>query len=129
MEMMMETMTTIIVMMNLKLNLFISCFSHLALLIFACDTETVNVDPTSESPVGKGEIVCFSLFAGPGGINFAKLANTVELKEIDIYKKVKKANKSQSVQDIKSTRLWVDTTGDEGRKVNAGKTTCSEEVT
>ena len=36
----------------------------LDLPLAAYDTETTGVDPSKESPVGKGEIICFSVFAG-----------------------------------------------------------------
>lgn len=33
--------------------------------IVACDTETIDLDPKKEAPVGNGRIVCASFFAGP----------------------------------------------------------------
>jgi DNA polymerase-1 len=33
--------------------------------IVACDTETIDLDPKKEAPVGNGRIVCASMFAGP----------------------------------------------------------------
>lgn len=33
--------------------------------IHAWDTETINVDPKTESVVGKGNIICASVFIGP----------------------------------------------------------------
>lgn len=33
--------------------------------IVACDTETIDLDPKKEAPVGNGRIVCASIFAGP----------------------------------------------------------------
>lgn len=33
--------------------------------IHAWDTETINVDPTTESVVGKGNIICATAFIGP----------------------------------------------------------------
>lgn len=33
--------------------------------IVACDTETIDLDPKKEAPVGNGRIICASIFAGP----------------------------------------------------------------
>ena len=40
--------------------------------VFACDTETTGVDPTEESPVGKGRVICFSVFSESA--DFTKIA-------------------------------------------------------
>eukprot|EP00960_Hanusia_phi_P006634 189727-Hanusia_phi.AAC.2 len=52
-------------------------------IIFACDTETYGVDPTAESPVGKGRCACFSLYGGPL-VDFKSVGQTVELTEEDV---------------------------------------------
>ena len=39
--------------------------------ICAWDTETTGVDPKSESPVGKGTVLCATAFCGPE-VNFGK---------------------------------------------------------
>jgi hypothetical protein len=31
---------------------------------FACDTEVIGVDVKKESPVGKGQVICFSIYCG-----------------------------------------------------------------
>jgi len=31
---------------------------------FACDTEVIGVDVKNESPVGKGQVICFSVYCG-----------------------------------------------------------------
>ena len=33
--------------------------------VVAWDTETINIEVKEESPVGKGTIICASVFAGP----------------------------------------------------------------
>lgn len=33
--------------------------------VHAWDTETINIDPKEESPVGNGTVICASVFAGP----------------------------------------------------------------
>ncbi len=33
--------------------------------VHAWDTETINIDPKINSPVGHGEVICASAFAGP----------------------------------------------------------------
>lgn len=33
--------------------------------VFACDTEVAHIDATKESPVGKGEVICASIYGGP----------------------------------------------------------------
>jgi len=53
--------------------------------IFAVDTETEGVDPTAESPVGNGRVVCFSIYCGPG-VDFCGLGETLDLS--DVAKKV-----------------------------------------
>jgi len=37
--------------------------------IAAWDTETIGIDPKMESPVGKGQVICASVFIGPD-VNF-----------------------------------------------------------
>lgn len=32
--------------------------------IFACDTEVMNIDLSSESPCGHGDVICFSIYCG-----------------------------------------------------------------
>lgn len=39
--------------------------------VFACDTETTGIDPKVESPVGKGRVVCLSVYCGPE-VNFSE---------------------------------------------------------
>ncbi|WOL06423.1 DNA polymerase I A, chloroplastic-like isoform X1 [Canna indica] len=34
-------------------------------LVHACDTEVANIDVKSDTPVGHGEIICFSIYSGP----------------------------------------------------------------
>lgn len=35
----------------------------LAETVFACDTETIDVDPTSQTPVGNGRVICASVYS------------------------------------------------------------------
>ncbi|KAL5730852.1 DNA-directed DNA polymerase [Ranunculus cassubicifolius] len=35
-------------------------------LVHACDTEVANIDVKKETPVNHGEIICFSIYSGPG---------------------------------------------------------------
>ncbi|KAF9587798.1 hypothetical protein IFM89_005673 [Coptis chinensis] len=35
-------------------------------LVYACDTEVAKIDVKQETPVNHGEIICFSIYSGPG---------------------------------------------------------------
>ena len=47
--------------------------------IHACDTETTGVDPTEESPVGKGRVICLSIYSGPV-VDFSAVGETIEVR-------------------------------------------------
>ena len=49
--------------------------------IFAVDTETDGIDPTAQSPVGNGRVVCFSIYCGPT-VNFVEYGETLDLSDI-----------------------------------------------
>jgi len=49
--------------------------------IFAVDTETDGVDPTAQSPVGNGRVVCFSIYCGPT-VNFEEYGETLDLSDV-----------------------------------------------
>lgn len=51
--------------------------------IFAVDTETEGIDPTAESPVGNGRVVCFSIYCGPG-VDFSGLGTTLDLSDVTV---------------------------------------------
>ena len=51
--------------------------------IFAVDTETEGIDPTAESPVGNGRVVCFSIYCGPG-VDFSGLGETLDLSDVAV---------------------------------------------
>lgn len=42
-------------------------------LIFACDTEVMDIDVSSHSPCCHGRVICFSVYAGPG-VHFGEQA-------------------------------------------------------
>ena len=49
--------------------------------IFAVDTETEGIDPTAQSPVGNGLIVCFSVYCGPS-VDFSPFGQTLDLSHV-----------------------------------------------
>lgn len=50
-------------------------------MIFAVDTETDGVDPTAQSPVGNGTVVCFSIYCGPT-VDFSEFGETLDLSDV-----------------------------------------------
>jgi hypothetical protein len=48
--------------------------------VHACDTETTGVDPTAESPVGKGRVICISIYSGPF-VDFSSVGETIEVRD------------------------------------------------
>jgi len=49
--------------------------------VFAVDTETEGIDPTAQSPVGNGRVVCFSVYCGPT-VDFTGIGETFDLSDV-----------------------------------------------
>ncbi|KAJ1495708.1 hypothetical protein T484DRAFT_1761727, partial [Baffinella frigidus] len=112
--------------------------------IFAVDTETSGVNPTKQSPVGNGKVVCFTVYCGPQ-VDFKGCGETISLdvakieREYSVSERVKAKTGAgpEAETDLEgggvvegesppraekerlSTRLWVKTDGEEGEKVFA----------
>ena len=68
----------------------------------ACDTETTDIDVTSQTPVGHGRVICLSVYCGP---------------HVDFSACQTEAQQGRMVEPRKLTKLWVDTYGGEGEQV------------
>ena len=100
--------------------------------VHACDTETTGVDPTEESPVGNGRVICLSVYSGPV-VDFSSVGETIEVRDWRDPDDEKAAATAQGTaageaaegaggggsprRRRRSSRLWVDTNGPEREAV------------
>jgi hypothetical protein len=58
--------------------------------VFAVDTETEGIDPTEQTPVGNGRVVCFSVYCGPS-VDFSDIGETLDLSDVIAHATAQKA--------------------------------------
>jgi hypothetical protein len=96
---------------------------HEAEVYFACDTEVAGIDIKTQSPVGHGTVICFSIYAGPwvdfslpdsasaaarsGGGTVAAAAAAPAAA----------AGQQQQQQHVRKSRVWVDLTANWAQEV------------
>jgi hypothetical protein len=107
--------------------------------VHACDTETTGVDPTEESPVGKGRVICLSIYSGPA-VDFSAVGETIEVRdwrdpdaESDAAPVAEPPGGGSPADGAgrrrrRSSRLWVDTNGPDRASVWAALRPWLEDV-